>query len=140
MQTENRVIDGRQVSITPLPFTQAVKFKFALAKIIGGNAKDLALGFENYLTDNMLGVGQMIESVLSNVNEQVLDALLLNFLSGVKVDGKELKDEGTKTLIFSGNMMFLYKVCAAVLEVNYSDVFQALRDRFLKQPTPEEKR
>ena len=139
MQTENRVIDGRQVSITPLPFTQAVKFKFALAKIIGGNAKDLAQGFENYLTDNMLGLGQMIECVLSNVNEQVLDALLLNFLSGVKIDGKELKDEGTKTLVFSGNMMFLYKVCAAVLEVNYSDVFQALRDRFLKQPTPEEK-
>ncbi|MDR0303750.1 MAG: hypothetical protein LBH98_03140 [Chitinispirillales bacterium] len=140
MQTQSRVIDGKQVSITPLPFTQSIRFKFSLLKILGGNATELGKGFENYLTDSFVGIGQMLESVLKNVNAEVLDALLQVWLQNVKIDGKEMNDEGQKTLMFSGNMTFLYKVCAAVLEVNYSDVFQALRDRFLKQPTPEEKR
>ncbi len=128
METWQGTIRGKDTKITPLPFIEAIRFKLVLAKIFGGNAAQVLQGYTNFQNGNQFGVGQIIEGVLANVSDEMLQMLVEVFLKNVKVDGKELKDEGTRTLLFSGNLTYLYEICGKVLEVNYSDLFQMLRE------------
>jgi hypothetical protein len=144
-KTERKTIDGHAVESTALPGLNAVRLKAKLAKKVfpavgkffsGIKMKTGAKGVKAAISDlDLSGIGGAFESIAAEMEPDELEALILEILSQSRVDGKDVSDTDVFNVVFSRNMLFMYKVVLFSLEVNFGDFLSILRTGMKKVQT-----
>lgn len=131
IETKEKEINGSRYTVTQLPARRALKLQYKLLKVFGAG---LALIFtpsvgkeadgKTSLSINFNGddVSKSLMLMMSNLDDNSFEALVLELLQGVRKDGVEL----TAPVIdfeFAGDSVTIFKVIWFVLEVNFSDFF-----------------
>lgn len=105
------VINDRAVTIVQWPASTAVKRLRSILDVFKGDAIPLVQDEWDFLVvlrcQQQEGIDEVIQEIMS---------------SGVFINDTEL-NQFNFDVVFSGDMMFLWKVISKVLEVNYKDFF-----------------
>lgn len=129
LETRNKVIEGREYSVTQFPARRGFALKARLAKLLGPAVAELFSAVKGGDAESLMSadidmaiVGGAIRRLLEGVDESNMLELVLSLLSMTRVDGKEITEQ-VFDMEFAGKFSELYKVLAFVVEVNYGDFF-----------------
>lgn len=117
IETQSKLIDGVEYSVTQLPARRALKLKAKLIKSFGSvfasfisNGKD---------PDNL---AKAIQLFSQSIDENQFESIIVELLSTARKRGHELTPSTIDTE-FAGDIAGIYKVSAYVIEVNYANFF-----------------
>lgn len=122
IETKEKVIGESNYMVTQMPAMRAVRMQARLLKLLGPSFAAILASDDTKNLDNALPLA--ISLLVDKLDEKTFEQLVLDLLQGVRKEGAEL----TKAKIdyeFSGNLNELFLVMQYVLEVNFSDFFQA---------------
>lgn len=124
-------IGEHNFTITQLPARRALRLQAKLLKLIGPCAgvvieeafKELkdSKGNVSAITDKSLP--RALNVLAGNLDEKQFEALVLDLIPGIRVDGKELTEQ-LLDVLFAGKLNQLFLLLKEVLEVNFGDFFQ----------------
>ena len=128
IQTKEKLIDERSVSVTQFPARKGLKVKLRLAKMIApGFASatgilngDLDAEFDSKALS--YAVNQLVDAV---GNDATVDFIVSELMQGTRLDDKEINN-AVFDMEFAGNYGLLYKIIGYILEVNYGSFFESL--------------
>ena len=135
VESKTKIIEGRTVTVTQFPALLALNLQTRLIQILGESFITIEMADETSLSAR---IELAVISLCNKIQPEVLQALFLELLQCTRVAGTmkvagvsqkynvEINTEGFETA-FAGNLLFMYKVLAYVLEVNFGD-FLALGD------------
>jgi len=128
IDSKEKQIDERSVSVTQFPARIGLKIKLRIAKMIAPGLASatgiLQSGLEADFDSKVLAyaVGQLVDSM---GNDATVDFIVKELMQGTRLDDKEIND-AVFDMEFAGNYGLLYKILAFVLEVNYGSFFESL--------------
>lgn len=125
IETKEKTIDGRKITVTQFPGRRGLKLKTKLAKLLGPSiftALKSVSGKGDLLDKdvNLETAGEAIEKLLEKVDENSWENLIFELLSMTRINSQEITAE-LFDAEFAGSFVTLYKIVAFVLEVNYKD-------------------
>jgi len=139
IETKEKTIDGRKITVTQFPGRRGLKLKTRLAKLLGPTIftalKSVSGKSENILDKdiNLETAAGAIEKLLERIDENIWEALVFELLSMTRINGQEVTSE-IFDVEFAGSFVTLYKILAFILEVNYKD-FLGLTGIGLSKPS-----
>jgi hypothetical protein len=113
-KSETREIGNKQVYVIQWPATKAMEMQVRMMNALGDTALPLVYG-EWELNH--------FSYILTNCNINMFTTLVKDCCIGVRIDSKEINSSTFDTEL-SGDLLFMYKVFAFVLEVNFKDFFE----------------
>jgi hypothetical protein len=122
IETKEKTIDGRRVTVSQFPARKALTLKVKLIKLFGPSLAQLFGGPKKMsLNSSIEEMAPAIEKLSATLEpEQFLD-LVLEMLTMTRVDGREVVPNFD--MEFTGNLLFVYKIAWYVIEVNYGNFF-----------------
>lgn len=145
VEATTKIIDGHNVRIVPLLGTRAahlfakVRKAFGPALIIaissvkevvsnvkkGGNKKVTATEFLDSNIDFSV-ISNAISSISENMTPDDEIVFFKEALATTYINEKSVADDAQFNAVFQGNILLLYKILWATLEVNFGDFFGAV--------------
>lgn len=118
IKTEERTIDGKKVVVTQLPARKSIAQKIKLFRIFGPAFGKIMEGSGNVL-DKEIDFADVIQKLFQNIDENSFIPLVQDLFITTTVDGMQVNKDTEFDLVFSENLMLVYKVIGFTLEVNY---------------------
>ena len=128
IETKEKVIDERSVSVTQFPARKGLKIKLRIATMIApgfASATGILNGNPDADFDSKVlsfAVSQLVNSI---GNDATVDFIVNELLQGTRLDEKEING-AVFDMEFAGNYGLLYKIIYYILEVNYGSFFESL--------------
>lgn len=124
IETKEKAIDGKRVTVTQLPARRALKLQTKLVKLLGSSVAALVSGSKGSMTMELdpTTLAVAMEKLADHLDEEQFAQLVREVLQSTRVDNQELND-AVFDLLFAGNFLFMYKVIGFTLQVNYGDFF-----------------
>jgi len=138
IQTKEKLIDERSVSVTQFPARKGLKIKLRLAKMIAPGFASatgiLSNGLDAEFDSKALSyaVSQLVDNI---GNDATVDFIVLELMQGTRLDDKEINN-AIFDMEFAGNYGLLYKIIGFILEVNYGSFFESLNIGHLTSKFP----
>ncbi len=126
-------IDGQAYRVTQFGATEGLRVWTKLAKLIGpsiGKAFGGVKGGTALLDADVdpRAIGEAVEILVDQLDETEVVDFAKRLLAFTMIDGREVNFE----IDFQGRMLVMLKVLQFVIEVNYSDFFDALGGRLAR--------
>jgi hypothetical protein len=159
VKTEEITIDNRRVIVVQLPARKSITLKTQLIKLLGPSMIKLlgSLGAPKTKADlvkmidrdfDFASASAALETLCSNLSPEQYIALIMDSMASTKVEidtnNHNMMDVSAQTfdVIFSGELLFMYKVWWFTLKVNYADFFGtsgigSLMDKLDSMPMPQ---
>lgn len=138
MKAREKIIDGYKVTVNPFYATEGLSLQMRLLNLLGEPLKKLIAGVEAISLDaqlDMASLGEALGGLLSKFDEETA-TLVKRLVANCYIDmvdettGKQVSYSCKEhfEIVFSGRYALLYKVAWFVLEVNYADFFDLLKN------------
>jgi hypothetical protein len=126
IQTKEKEIDGRKISVTQFPARRGLALKTKLITLFGPALFSIISSFSGVksvkdLMDSDIdlnNIGQILDKLFQKVSSSILEELIFELLASTRLDNQEITS-AVFDLEFAGNYGTLYKILGFVLEVNY---------------------
>jgi len=122
IETKDKTIDNRVVTVTQFPGRRALFFKTRLIKLIGPSVTQLFTGKGLDLNIDLVIVAKALDKLAENLKEDEYVKFVLELLQFTRLDGQEINDSVFDNE-FAGNLLLMYKILWFTLEVNYGSFF-----------------
>jgi len=127
IKTEDKTIDSKKITVTSFPGRKSLNLKNRIIVLLGESFAQLIGQVKSIKTTKLKDMDvsilvPVIERFTQKLDPDTFTDFTLELLSMSRVDGKEITIEFFDNE-FSGNLLFMYKILAFVLEVNYGDFF-----------------
>lgn len=134
LNTIEKEINGKRFTISQLPAMRALKLSTRLGKLFGpAMAKVAGAGPPKAFEDmNLEALSPAVAMLFENLTESEIESLTKELLGSAlaQLDGNWVELFGkapTFDLVMGGDVLGIYRLLYAAIEVNYSDFFDALR-------------
>lgn len=126
-ETQTKSINGHKWEVTPYPGMYGLKIQSRIIpflKGISGIVNGVLKSKSNNVLETDIDIGSLVESIISNIDEEKTPTLIKDILFGARVDGRDVYSDKAFNEIFSANYAELYQGLYFVLQVNFGEVFQ----------------
>lgn len=134
VKTEETTIDNRKVIVVQLPARRSLALKTQLVKLLGPSLLKMfnslgKPGAEISALDRQFdfsSAASALEALTAQVSPDAFFNLVVDCMAGTKVEHEtKMWDINSSSfdVVFSGELLFMYKVLWFSLKVNYSDFF-----------------
>jgi hypothetical protein len=124
IEAKTKQISGSTYTVTQMAARRALRMQAKLMKLLGPSAGVILSQADKSAKEADQCLPQAITLLVSQLDEKTFDLLVMELLEGVRKDNIELTPQ-VVDLEFAGNLNELFLLLQFVLEVNYSDFFQA---------------
>ena len=115
-------IDGRNYTFGILGPFKAHRLLVKLIKIVGPAMAGLDVGDGKSIKDLDIDIGSIVTGLTTALDENETEQIILTLGEQIICEGKNLTKDNIDAL-FTGDILSLYKVVAAALEVQFGDFF-----------------
>lgn len=124
-ETQTKIIDGMEVSVSQLPARRAMKMFNRLGRVFGpALGKIMASSPDGLKTMNIGAMGDAVAMLFEKFTDSEQDFIMNELLATAVVDNKPLMP--IFDTMMRGKTLTVYKLLAFALEVNYGDFLGGL--------------
>lgn len=136
MKETIKKIGDFNVKLKSWAFLKMMDRKKRILKLLGANVESImSLIDQKEDSDGLSEIIDLIKSVLETLDDVTMTWLYECIFENVSIDGDDLSNVENQDKYLSGNCTLFYDIIVAVMEVNYGDFFQRLREKLTSRPT-----
>ena len=123
VETKDKVIDGKKITVTQFPGRKALFYKVKLIKLFGSSIGAMLAQAKGLTAQIDMSVfAAAMDKLATTIDEGEFTRFVLELLQLTRVDNVPIT-EASFDMEFAGNLLFMYKILWFTLEVNYGSFF-----------------
>jgi hypothetical protein len=126
IETKTKEIDGKRVEVTPFTARIGVMIKVRWVKLIGPSLSSLISNVKDVkgkLDVNTTVLAASLSELCTSLDAATTLALIVDTMKTTRIDGHDMFSEQEFDMMFASDYLFMYKVVAYILEVNFASFF-----------------
>ena len=123
VETRDKVIDGKKITVTQFPGRKALFYKVKLIKLFGSSIGAMLAQAKGLTAQVDMSVfAAAMDKLATTVDEGEFTRFVLELLQLTRIENVPIT-EASFDMEFAGNLLSMYKILWFTLEVNYGSFF-----------------